>query len=34
MDLFQYAQGYPHYGIYDAVIGGTLTPIAAKPASL
>ncbi|MGN1233888.1 MAG: hypothetical protein ACI4UJ_10645 [Candidatus Cryptobacteroides sp.] len=31
MDLFQYAQGYPYIGIFDAVIGGTFTPIAPSP---
>lgn len=30
MDFFQYAQGYPWLGMYDAVLTGTLTPIAAS----
>lgn len=31
MDLYQYAQGFPYVGIYDAVVGGTLTRIAEAP---
>lgn len=32
MDLHQYAQGFPWVGAYDAIIGGTLTPMPESPA--